>query len=83
MQLGQRIVDNGRAADFLHREFRLELRVGIVHGVAMVFGADARERGSLGAVLLHVFAAGVAEHLRGPGSFALPAELIHQRYMAH
>ena len=64
LQLGERVVDHLRVLDLLERVLVLELRVGVVHRVLVVLPADPGVVVRLGAVALHVLAAGVAEHLR-------------------
>ena len=64
LQLGQRVVDHLRRLDVLDRVLVLELGVGVVDRVLVVLPADPGVVVGVGAVLLHVVAAGVAEHLR-------------------
>ena len=57
-------MDHRRVLDVLERVLGLELRVRVVDRVLVVLPADPRVVLGLRAVLLHVVAAGVAEHLR-------------------
>ena len=63
LELGQRLVDHLGRLDVLDRVLVLELRVRVVHGVLVVLPADPGVVIGLRPVLLHVVAAGVAEHL--------------------
>src|SRR3990172_411328 len=78
LELGERRVDHRRGQDLLQRVLVLELRVGVVHGVAVVLEADLRELLRLRPVPLHVLAAGVAEDLRGDRRGLESPELDHQ-----
>ena len=65
LQLGERLVDHLRGHDLVERVVVLELRVRVVHRVPVVLPPIRAKWSALGAVLLHVLAAGVAEHLGG------------------
>ncbi|KAB8670408.1 hypothetical protein FH972_026321 [Carpinus fangiana] len=76
LQLGEGLEDGGRVHDLLVGVLLLELRVGVALGVLVV---DARNLGKvflLRAVLLHVFAAGVAKLLRGKGGVGHTTRLL-------
>jgi hypothetical protein len=81
LQLGERLVDHRCRQDVLERVLVLELRVGVVHRVLVVLVADLREHLGLGAVLLHVLAAGIAEHLRRGRRLGEAAQLDHQLHV--
>src|SRR5581483_5584781 len=65
LKLGERFVDRRRVLDLLKRVLVTELRVRVVHRVAVVLLGDLGELLGRGAVALHVVTAGVSEDLRG------------------
>ena len=77
LQLGQRVVDHLRRLDVLERVLVLELGVGVVDRVLVVLPADPGVVVGVRAVLLHVVAAGVAEHLRCRRRLLRVADLEH------
>jgi hypothetical protein len=79
LQLGQRVVDHLRVLDVLQRVLVLELGVGVVDRVLVVLPADPGVVVGVGAVLLHVVATGVAEHLRRRRRGLGVADLEHPR----
>jgi hypothetical protein len=79
LQLGQRVVDHLRRPDVLQRVLVLELGVGVVDRVFVVLPPDPGEVVGVGAVLGHVVAAGVAEHLRRRRRGLRVADLEHPR----
>ncbi|KAK1841186.1 hypothetical protein CCHR01_16172 [Colletotrichum chrysophilum] len=77
LQLGEGRKDLGGLEDLLLGVDVLELGVGVAGGVLVVDAGDLGKVLGLGAVLLHVLAAGVAEHLGGAGGVCDAAGLGH------
>ena len=81
LELGERVVDLGRGEDLVERVNVAELRVGIVGAVAVVLLGDLGKVHLGGVVLLHVLAAGVAEHLRRRRSGSEATEVAHGHHV--